>query len=252
MRHILIACAALVPAWSAASAQESDDLRIRVGLGAQVRPDFIGADGTEVAPLWRVNVARGTNEFKFSAPDYSFGIPGFMPGTEEQIIILHSEVVYYDGVTITPARPSHDWDVVYPNPDHDFTHAVFGASTDLPLDADGNLLYRGINVDTGINSNGAASVINGTRICFGAGNGNKLNGYTITVVKGSDAGNGVSSISMDGRSIHARSRRLPIGVTVESMARNSVMPSLPPANRGSINSRLRTVTASSTRQFWRS
>jgi outer membrane protein len=75
MRHILIACAALVPAWSAASAQESDDLRIRVGLGAQVRPDFIGADGTEVAPLWRVNVARGTNEFKFSAPDYSFGIP---------------------------------------------------------------------------------------------------------------------------------------------------------------------------------
>jgi outer membrane protein len=75
MKYILIACAALVPAWTAASAQESDDLRVRVGLGAQVRPDFIGADSTEVAPLGRFNIARGSDPFKFSAPDYSFGIP---------------------------------------------------------------------------------------------------------------------------------------------------------------------------------
>src|SRR3982751_1158445 len=74
MKHFLIASAALLPAWSAASAQESD-LRVRVGLGAQVRPEFVGADSTEVAPLWRINVAHGTDPFKFSAPDYSFGIP---------------------------------------------------------------------------------------------------------------------------------------------------------------------------------
>src|SRR4051812_49657842 len=70
-----IAAAAVLPAWSAAIAQDSDDLRVRVGLGAQVRPEFIGADSTEVAPLWRINIAHGTDPFKFSAPDYSFGIP---------------------------------------------------------------------------------------------------------------------------------------------------------------------------------
>lgn len=80
---------------------------------------------------------KGSGLLHIGMLDYSFAIPGFMPGTEEQIIILHAEVVYNDGVTITPIRPSHDWDVVYPNPDHDFTHAVFGASTDLPLGANG-------------------------------------------------------------------------------------------------------------------
>jgi len=75
MKHFLIAAVAVLPAWSAAFAQDSDDVRVRVGAGAQVRPDFIGADSSEVAPLWRLNVARGTDPFKFSAPDYSFGIP---------------------------------------------------------------------------------------------------------------------------------------------------------------------------------
>src|SRR4029078_6302514 len=74
MRSVIMS-AVLLPAWSATSAQENDDLRVRVGLGAQLRPEFIGADSTEVAPLWRINIARGTDPFKFSAPDYSFGIP---------------------------------------------------------------------------------------------------------------------------------------------------------------------------------
>jgi len=43
-----------------------------------------------------------------------------------------------------------------------------------------------------------------------------------------------------------------MGVTAASMERNRVMPASVPANNGSISSRLRTVTASSTRQFWRS
>jgi MipA family protein len=75
MKQLMIAAAALVPAWSAAVAQESDDMRVRVGLGAQLRPEFVGAGDTEAAPLLDLDFARGTNEFAFEAPDYSFGLP---------------------------------------------------------------------------------------------------------------------------------------------------------------------------------
>ena len=71
MKHLLTASALLLPAWSAAVAQDSNDIRVRVGLGAQLQPKFIGADDTEVAPLFRINTARGTHEFRFSAPDDS-------------------------------------------------------------------------------------------------------------------------------------------------------------------------------------
>lgn len=88
--------------------------------------------------------------------DYSFATPGFLPWTEEQIFILHAELVYNSDVTITPARPRNDWTVVYPNPPHAFTNAVFGASTDFPLDPDGNLVltpsvYYQITLDNAIN-----------------------------------------------------------------------------------------------------
>lgn len=73
MKHVLISAIVLFP--TAARAQDAGDYRVRVGLGAQVRPDFIGGDGTDVAPLWDVDIARGTNEFKFEAPGDSFGIP---------------------------------------------------------------------------------------------------------------------------------------------------------------------------------
>ena len=71
MRYWLIALAAVLPAWSAAWAQDSGDIRVRVGLGAQLRPKFIGADDSSLAPLFHVNFARGTKEFSFSAPDDS-------------------------------------------------------------------------------------------------------------------------------------------------------------------------------------
>jgi outer membrane protein len=71
MRRLLIALAAILPAWSATDAQESRDIRIRVGAGAQLRPEFIGADKTAAAPLFHVSIARGTNEFSFVAPDDS-------------------------------------------------------------------------------------------------------------------------------------------------------------------------------------
>ena len=75
MKHFLIAAAALCPAWSAAFAQGGDDLRVRVGLGAQVSPEFVGADDSAIGPLLDLDFARGSNEFAFEAPDYSFGIP---------------------------------------------------------------------------------------------------------------------------------------------------------------------------------
>ena len=100
MKHPIIAStlalAALLPAWSAAAAQDSRDIRVRVGLGAQVRPEFIGADDTDLAPLFHVNIARGTNEFSFGAPDdspsfalvsadgFSFGPAGNIEGRRRQ------------------------------------------------------------------------------------------------------------------------------------------------------------------------
>jgi outer membrane protein len=71
MKHFLTAAAALLPAWSAANAQDSSDIRVRVGLGAQVKPDYVGAHDKDVAPLFHVNIARGTKEFSFGAPDDS-------------------------------------------------------------------------------------------------------------------------------------------------------------------------------------
>jgi outer membrane protein len=95
MKYVLIALAATLPAWSAATARDSRDIRVRVGLGAQLRPEFVGADDTDVAPLFHVNIARGTNEFRFSAPDdspsfalvskdgFSFGPAGNIEGRRE-------------------------------------------------------------------------------------------------------------------------------------------------------------------------
>jgi outer membrane protein len=74
MKRILILAAVLLPAWSAAAAQGDSDIRVRVGLGAQLQPKYIGADRTSVGPLFHVNVAHGTKEFRFTAPDDSPGI----------------------------------------------------------------------------------------------------------------------------------------------------------------------------------
>lgn len=68
-----------------------------------------------------------------------------------------------------------------------------GAGTGSPpfsIDADGNLLYRGVNVDTGVNTNGAsATVTNGTsstQINFGKENAGKLDDYSIVVQTGTE------------------------------------------------------------------
>jgi outer membrane protein len=72
MKHLLLATSALLFLAGPAAAQDSDDYRVRVGLGAQLQPEFVGADDHEVAPLWDLDIAKGTNPFPFEAPDDSF------------------------------------------------------------------------------------------------------------------------------------------------------------------------------------
>ena len=75
MKHLLIASAALLFTSTAAFAQDATTgHRVRVGLGAQVRPEYIGADSSEIAPLFHIKIARGANQFRFGAPDDSAGI----------------------------------------------------------------------------------------------------------------------------------------------------------------------------------
>src|SRR3990170_7227909 len=75
MKLLVIPCAAVLLTSSPAVAQEDkEDLRVRVGAGAQLRPEFKGADDTEFAPLFDVDIAKGSNPFRFEAPDDSFGI----------------------------------------------------------------------------------------------------------------------------------------------------------------------------------
>lgn len=69
--------AALLFPLSPALAQESEDIRLRVGLGVQSRPEFIGADKNGWAPLWDLATKRGTDPFEFEAPDDSFDIKLF-------------------------------------------------------------------------------------------------------------------------------------------------------------------------------
>lgn len=54
--------------------------------------------------------------------DYGFTVPGIIPEVPEHLIKLHSELVYNDG-----------WSYNGRNVDQEWSHAVFGASTDIDL-----------------------------------------------------------------------------------------------------------------------
>lgn len=96
MYKLLIVVAAMLPAWSAADAQDSRDLRVRVGLGAQVLPEYVGADSSQILPVFHLNIAHGTREFSFGAPDdspsiavlstggFAFGPAGNIEGHREE------------------------------------------------------------------------------------------------------------------------------------------------------------------------
>lgn len=74
MKRVVFALLAVLPSWTIAHAQENRDLRVRIGVGAQARPTFTGADKHKVSPYWDIDIAHGTEEFRFEAPDDSFGI----------------------------------------------------------------------------------------------------------------------------------------------------------------------------------
>lgn len=83
MKTLLLASAALLTISTPALAQdetESDDYRVRIGVGGQLRPEFPGADDRKFAPLFDLDIARGDNPFPFEAPDDSFGIRLFSKG----------------------------------------------------------------------------------------------------------------------------------------------------------------------------
>ena len=80
MKAAFLACAAILTVSTPAAAQDEKDYRVRVGLGGQIKPAFIGADNYDVRPLFDFDLARGTNPFPFEAPDDNFDIRLFSKG----------------------------------------------------------------------------------------------------------------------------------------------------------------------------
>jgi len=74
MNRSMLVAFALLPAWSAASAKDGRDLRVRVGVGAELGPQYLGAGHDKIGPLFDLSFARGTDPFKFKAPDDSPGL----------------------------------------------------------------------------------------------------------------------------------------------------------------------------------
>ena len=76
-KRLLISAALLACSAQPALAQDSDEsgYRVRLGLGAQIKPEFYGGDKMEVGPLWDIDIARGDDQFSFEAPDDHIAIP---------------------------------------------------------------------------------------------------------------------------------------------------------------------------------
>ena len=75
--RLALAAALAIGCLPPAPALAQDDkplVRVRAGLGAQLRPEYLGAEDNEWAPKWRLSFAFGDKPFGFSAPDQSFGI----------------------------------------------------------------------------------------------------------------------------------------------------------------------------------
>lgn len=88
-----------------------------------------------------------------------------------------------------------------------------GAGTEAPFTVeDGTLFYRGINVDTGENTNGASAAVSyeypagsgktsSMQINFGKGIGGDLNGYKLSISAGTGAAENAVSVDTDGKTI---------------------------------------------------
>ena len=69
-----LALAALFTAATPAIAQDKGDRRVRIGMGAQVKPSFPGATDSNARPYFDIDLARGDEEFRMETPDDRFGI----------------------------------------------------------------------------------------------------------------------------------------------------------------------------------
>jgi hypothetical protein len=90
--------------------------------------------------------------------DYSFPIPGLMPEIPEQMVNLHSELVYNDGVHPAGFNVDQDW-----------SNAVIGASTDFDLGYNVTFtpaVYYQASMDTSINTEDETWVTLSVRYTF--------------------------------------------------------------------------------------
>lgn len=100
---------------------------------------FVGSQ--EIPGLTRGGTASGFAHIFML--DYGFPIQGLTPDTPEQIIRLHSEAVFNDGVDPRGIGVDHDW-----------SNAVFGISTDFEMADNLNLtpgVYYQVTMDETIN-----------------------------------------------------------------------------------------------------
>lgn len=69
-----IAATAMLALSTPAAAQDGDDYRVRLGLGAQLKPAYPGAKNSDLRPLFDFDLARGIEEFRIETPDDRFGV----------------------------------------------------------------------------------------------------------------------------------------------------------------------------------
>lgn len=75
--------------------------------------------------------------------DYAWTVGGILPNTPEQVLNLHAEAIYNDGVGPNGANVDHDW-----------SNAVFGLSTNVDLAQNLILtpgIYHQVTMDTSVN-----------------------------------------------------------------------------------------------------
>jgi hypothetical protein len=75
--------------------------------------------------------------------DYAWTVGGILPNTPEQVLNLHAEAIYNDGVGPNGANVDHDW-----------SNAVFGISTNIDLAQNLVLtpgIYHQVTMDTSVN-----------------------------------------------------------------------------------------------------
>ena len=73
--HVLAAAVSALITAGTAHAQTSDGYRVRAGLGAQIKPKFLGSDEYRIAALPSLDIAKGDAEFDYGAPDDGLSIP---------------------------------------------------------------------------------------------------------------------------------------------------------------------------------